>query len=93
MRREFDRAKEVYMEEICEEILDLQKNGRYDLIYQKAQKLEGRTSKGIRTFGIEDNQGNIVTDHQLALRIREICIQDLYDSENHPKDIATEAEK
>jgi hypothetical protein len=28
LRRETDGAKEVYMEEICEEILDLQKKGR-----------------------------------------------------------------
>ena len=34
LRRETDRAKEVYMEEICEEIIDLQKKGRYDLMYQ-----------------------------------------------------------
>jgi hypothetical protein len=33
LRRETDRTKDVYMEEICEEILDLQKKGRYDLIY------------------------------------------------------------
>ena len=55
--------------------------------------VRGRTSKAIQTFGIEDNQGNIVTDHQLALRIREICIQDLYDSENHPKDIVIKSEE
>ena len=48
------------MEEICEEIMDLQ-NGRYDLIYQKAEKLGGRTSKAIIMFGIQDN---IVTDNQ-----------------------------
>ena len=41
--------------------MDLQKEGRYDLVYQKAQQLGGRTSKAIQTFGIEDNQGNILT--------------------------------
>ena len=51
------------MKGICEEIIDLRKKGRYDLMYQKAQQLGGRTSKAIRTCGIEDNQGNIVTDH------------------------------
>ena len=40
------------MEEICEEIMDLQKKARYDLMYQKAKQLEGRTSKTIETFGI-----------------------------------------
>ena len=78
------------LEEICEEIMELQKKGRYDLMQQKAQQLGGRTSKAIRTFEIEGNQGNIVTDHRQALRMWEkhIYIQDLYDSKNLPNDIA-----
>jgi hypothetical protein len=32
-------------------------------MYQKAQQLGRRTSKAIRTFGIEEDQVNIVTDH------------------------------
>ena len=80
------------MEEIFQEKLDLQKEGRYDLMYQKAQRLEGRTRKAIRTFGIEVNQGNIVTDHRRTIKIWGKYIQDLYDSENRPKDIAIEAE-
>ena len=64
------------MEEICEGIMDLQKKDRYDLMYRKAQQLGVRTSKAIRTFGIEDNQGNIVTDHREAPRIWETYIQD-----------------
>ena len=80
------------MEEMCEEIMDLQKKGRYDLMYQKAQQLGGRTSKAIRTFGMEDKQGNIVTYYRRALRIWEKYIQDLYDSEICPKYIAFEAE-
>jgi hypothetical protein len=42
LRRETDRAKEVYMEVICEEIMDLQKKDRYDLMYQKAQQSGGK---------------------------------------------------
>ena len=53
--RETDRAKEVYMEEICEEIMDLQKKGSYDFMYEKAQKVRGRTSKTMRTFEIKRN--------------------------------------
>ena len=47
LKTKTDRAKEVYMEEICEKIMDLRKKGRYDLIYQKAQQLGGKTSKAI----------------------------------------------
>ena len=37
LRRETGTAKKVYMEEIFEDILDLQKKGRCDLMNQKAQ--------------------------------------------------------
>ena len=73
------------MEKICEEIMDLKKKGRYYLMYQKAQELEGRTSKLIRTFGLEDNLGSLVTVHRKYLRMWQKYMQDLYDSENHPK--------
>ena len=36
LRRETDRAKEVYKEEICDKIMDFQRKGRYDFMYQKA---------------------------------------------------------
>jgi hypothetical protein len=38
LRGETDSAKEVYIEEICE---DLQKKGSYGLMHQKAQQLGG----------------------------------------------------
>ena len=47
----------------------------------------------MRTFGIEDIQGNIVTDHRKALGIWEKYIQDLYDSENRPQEIAIETKE
>ena len=46
----------------------------------------------MRTFGIADNWGNTVTDHQRALKIWE-NIYRIYDSENHPEDIGIEAEE
>ena len=41
------------MEEIYEEIMNPQMEGRYDLVYQKAQQLGGRPTKTMRTFRIE----------------------------------------
>ena len=40
LRRETEKTEKVYMEEICEEIMDLQKKGRYDLLYHKAQQFK-----------------------------------------------------
>ena len=71
--------------------MDLQRKERYDLNYQKSEQLGRRPTKTVRTYGITDSQGNIVTDHRL--RIWEKYIQNLYDSENRPKDIITEADE
>jgi hypothetical protein len=38
-RTETDRAKELYMKQICEEIMELQRKGWYHLMYQKAHLL------------------------------------------------------
>ena len=45
LRRVTDKAKEVYLKETCGEIMDLQKKGRYDFMYQKAQQLGGKLAK------------------------------------------------
>ena len=79
------------MKEICEEIVELQRKCRYDLMYREAQQLAGRTSKITRTFVIEDNQGNIGTDHRRTLGILKKCIQDLNDSEIRPNGIEFQA--
>ena len=47
------------MEEIYEEIMELQRKGRYDLIYHKAQQLGGRTTK---TIGSLMNIKKIILD-------------------------------
>ena len=57
------------MEYKWEEMTDLQRKGKYDHIHHKAQELEGRSTKTMITFGIKDDQGNIVTGHRRALRI------------------------
>ena len=57
LRRETDRA---HMKDICDEIIDLPRKGRYDLMYHKAQHLGRRATKSIRTFAMKDNQGKIV---------------------------------
>jgi hypothetical protein len=36
--------------------MEIQRKGRYDLMYQNAQQLGERTTKTTRIFGIEDNQ-------------------------------------
>ena len=89
LRRKTNRAKEVYIEEIWN---DFQRKGRYALIYQKPQ-LSERSTKTTRTFGIVENQRSIFNVHSQTLRTWSKYIQDLYDSENHPKLITIEEEE
>ena len=56
LRRETNKVKEVYVKEICDEIMDLQRKGRFYLIYKKAQQLGRISSKTIRTYRIQDNK-------------------------------------
>jgi hypothetical protein len=53
-----DKAKLEYLESTCDEITELQRTGRYDLMYRKAKELDRKENNGIRTVGIEDSQGN-----------------------------------
>ena len=80
------------MEEIHDEIMDCERKGSYDLVYQKAQQIGGRTTKTM-TFGMKEKQGNVVTDYRRALRVWGKCVQDLYDLENCPRYIVIEAEE
>ena len=47
------------MEEICEEIMDLQKIGRYDLMYQKAQQLGGKTNSHKNVWNLRQPRQHI----------------------------------
>jgi hypothetical protein len=93
LRRATDRAKLEYLESICDEITELQRTGRYDLMYRKAKELDQKENNGIRTFGIEDSRGNMIADQKEVLRIREIYIEELYDRANRPESLNVEPEE
>jgi hypothetical protein len=52
LRRATDKAKMEYFESKCDEITELQRIGRFDLMYRKAKELDQKESNGIRTVGI-----------------------------------------
>jgi hypothetical protein len=64
-----DKAKLEYLEAKCDEIMELQRTGRYDLMYRKAKELHRKENNGIRTVGIEDSQDNIIVDQKQVLKI------------------------
>jgi type I site-specific restriction endonuclease len=54
LKRATDSAIKEYLENICNEIMEFQRTGRYDLMYMKKKE----ETQGIQYIGIEDSQGN-----------------------------------
>jgi hypothetical protein len=53
-----NNAKKEYLENICNEIMEFQRTGRYDLMYTKTKELGWKETQGIQNIGIEDSQQN-----------------------------------
>ena len=58
LKRATDNAKKEYLENICNEIMELQRTGFYDLMYMKTKELGWHETKGIQNIGIKDSRGN-----------------------------------
>ena len=58
LRRETNKAKEEWMKQKCEEIKELERKGRYDLIYREVKRLDyGKKSrKGMWLIEDENNE-------------------------------------
>jgi hypothetical protein len=93
LRRATDKAKLEYLESKCDEITELQRTGRYDLMYRKAKELDGKENNGIQTVGVEDSQGNMIVDQTQVLKIWEIYVEELYDQANRPENLNVELEE
>ena len=58
LKRAIENAKKEYFENICEEIMEFQRTGRYDLMYPKTKELDWKQTQGMQIIGIEDSEGN-----------------------------------
>jgi len=71
LKRATDKAKEEYLENICNEIVELHRTGRYDFMYIKTKELGWKETQGIQNIGIEDSQGNRIVYQTQVLKIWE----------------------
>jgi len=69
LKRSTDNAKKEYLENICNEIMEFQRTGLYDLMYIKTKELGWRETQGILNIGIEDSQGNRILEQSQVLKI------------------------
>ena len=79
MKRATDNAKEKYLENICNEIMEFQRTGLYDLMYMMTNELGWKETQGIQNIGIEDSQGNRIVEQSQVLKIWENYITELHD--------------
>ena len=87
LKRATENAKKEYLENICEEIMEFQRTGRYDLMYMKTKELSWKETQGIQNIGIKDSQGNRIRDQNQVLKIWENYITELYDRSNQPESL------
>ncbi|PNF31033.1 hypothetical protein B7P43_G17897 [Cryptotermes secundus] len=88
-----DRAKKEYLEKICNEIIEFQRTGRYDLMYMKTKELGWKENHGIQNVGIDDFQGNRTVYQRQVLKIWEKYITEMYDRPNRPETLEVEPEE
>ena len=93
LKRPTDTAKKEYLENICNEIMEFQRTGRYDLMYMKTKVLGWKETQAIQNIGIEDSQGNRIVEQSQVLKIWENYITELHDRPNRPKTLEVEPEE
>ena len=82
MKRDTDNAKKEYLENICNEIMEFQRTGRYDFMYMKTKGLGWKETQGIQTIGIEDFQANRKVEQSQVLKIWDNYMTELRDRTN-----------
>jgi len=93
LKRATDNAKKEYLENICNEIMEFQRAGCYDLMYMTTKELGWKETQGIQNIGIEDFQGNRIVQQSQVLKIWENYITELYDRPNRPETLKVEPEE
>jgi len=69
LKRATDNAKKEYLENMCNEIMEFQRTGHYDLLYMKTKELGWKETQVIQNIGIEDSQGNRTVEQSQMLKI------------------------
>jgi hypothetical protein len=93
LKRATDKAKKEYLENICNELMEYQRTGRYDLLYMKTKQLGWKETQGIQNIGIEDSQGNRKVQQGQVLKNCENYITELHDRPNRPVNPEVESEE
>jgi hypothetical protein len=57
LKRAIDYAKKKNLENICNENIEFQRTGRYDLMYMKTKELGWKDTQGFQSIGMKTPKG------------------------------------
>jgi len=57
LKRATEMAKKEYLENICNESIEFQRTGRYDLMYMKTKELGWNETKGFKVLASKTPRG------------------------------------
>jgi len=93
LRRETERAREIWWERECTEVEELDKRGRSDIVYAKIKKLSGNRKQLRGIQKIKDVNGVMLTEpEQIKSRWKDY-VEVLYDKNGKPTSEEVELEK
>jgi hypothetical protein len=84
LKRATEKTKKEYLESRCDEIVQFQRTGRYDLMCMKKKEPDWKENQGIQNTGTEDSHGNIMIGQRQVLKNLN-SITELYVRANRPK--------
>ena len=93
LKRATEKCRKEYLENTYTEIMEMQRTGRYDLMFMQIKELGWKKNQGIKNIGIEDPQWNRIVDQRQVLKIWENYFTELYDRNNLPENLAVEPEE
>jgi hypothetical protein len=82
LKKATDIAKKEYLDGKCDEIIEFQRTGHYDLMYMKTKRPVWKEKHGIQNIYIEDSKVNTIVDRRQELKICENYITELYKQPN-----------
>jgi hypothetical protein len=62
LKRATNNAKKEYLENTCNEIMEFQRTGPYNLMYMKTKEPGWKKTQVIQNIGIEHSQGNRIIE-------------------------------
>jgi len=69
LRRITEKTQETWWQEQCDELEEMQRQGRHDQVHQKIKQLSTKKN-GRKTTAIQDKTGKLLTEPKAVLKVR-----------------------